>query len=151
MSSPMEPFESQNVHDDDGKTIDDFFIETDSPPDMAEAQEPILVKHLREPAPITRLFSGDVTIDPTWQPWQLLPADANRRKVVVYVNSPTAVLTDGVRISDDPGLIRTAGKVLHNQTIEMNHTGPVWIIPCGAAANGAASANITFQYWSITE
>lgn len=151
MSHPTEPFETQNVKDDDGKVIDDFLIETDSPPDLKELNEPILVKALREPAHITRMFSGDQILDPSWTRTLLLPADANRSSVVVYVNSPTAVATDGVRIGDDPGTILTSGKVLHNQTIELHHNGPVYVIACGAGANGSASAAVSIQYWSITE
>lgn len=152
MSHPTEPFETQNVRDDDGSVIDAFFIETDSPPDMKELNEPILVKALREPAPMTRIFSGDWSIDPTWNPIQVLPADATRKSFILYVYSPTAVATDGVRIGDDLGMIRTAGKVLHNGTIDLsNHTGAIYVLPCGAAANGAASAVVNFQYWSVTE
>lgn len=151
MSHPTEPFETQNVRDDDGSVIDSFFIETDSPPDIRELNEPILVKALRDPAPMTRIFSGDQTVSPTMDPIQILPADAKRVKFTLFVYSPSAVATDGVRISDDLGMIRTAGKVLHNGTIDLPHTGPIYVYPCGAGANGAASAVVSFQYWSVTE
>jgi hypothetical protein len=150
MSLLPEPFETQNVRDDDGSIIDSFLIETDSPPDLKELNEPIIVKALREPAPITRLFTTSQLLEPTWEPFPILPADANRTSLILFVYSATEVATDGVRFSDDPGTVRSAGRVLHNCTIDLSrHTGPLWVIPCGNG--GPASASVTVEYWSVTE
>lgn len=153
MSAPMEPFESQNKTDDDGAVIDSFFIETDAPPKLSDATEPILVKALQEPRKITRLISKDETISPSWlEPYLVLPADANRKSLNILVYSPTAVATDGVRFSDEPGNIRTGGKILHGDTVPFtDHTGPVYAIACGAGANGVASAPVSLEIWSVTE
>lgn len=149
MSHPMEPFESQNKSDDDGPVIDSLFIETDDMPDLAEAQEPILVRFKETPAKETRIFSGDLTLGTDWDVVQILPADVGRKSLNIYVYSPTAVAVDGVRISDDPGMVRTAGKVLHSGTIDLgSHTGPVYVFPVGA--NGAPSAAVSIQYWSVS-
>ena len=152
MSSPMTPFESQNVKDDDGSVIDSFFIESDTPPDLKFATQPIPVDVLEDPVKNTRIISKDELIDYTWTtPYAVLPADANRKSLNVYVYSPTAVATDGVRLSDENGTIYTAGKLLHNGTIELtHHTGALWVLPCGAAAGNTASAPVRLQVWSVT-
>jgi hypothetical protein len=147
----MLPFESQNLNDDDGAVIDSFFLETDSPPSLKELNEPIIVKTLREPAPITRLLTMSQSFDPSWPtPVQLLPADACRKSLQVSVYSPTAILTDGIRLSDDIGTVAKAGRVLHNGTIPLDgHTGALYATTCGAA--GAASATVYVEVWSVTE
>ncbi len=152
MSAPMEPFESQNKSDDDGAVIDSFFVETDAPPKLEGAIEPILVRTLESPRKITRLISKDETIDPSWEPYLVLAADPNRKSLNILVYSPTAVATDGIRFSDERGNIRTSGKILHGDTIPFtDHTGPVYALPCGAAAGGAASAPVSLEIWSVTE
>lgn len=152
MSMPVEMFGTQDLKDDDGEVIDSLFIETDAPPDIKQATQPILVKELIEPRKITRLLSGDITIDPSWTVSMLLPADANRQELKIRVYSPTSVATDGVRFSDDRGNILSSGKVLHGGTSPFeNHTGPVYYIACGNAANGAASAPVSLEYWAVTE
>jgi len=148
----MEPFESQNKSDDDAAVIDSFFIETDAPPNPKDAPQPIIVKALKEPAPITRLFTRDITISPDWTPTLLLPADAKRKGINIKVYSPTSVATDGVRFSDEPGDVRNAGKILHNgSTTFDNHTGAIWYVACGLGTDGKASAPISLEYWSVTE
>lgn len=152
MSAPMEPFESQDKRDDDGAVIDSLFIETDAPPDPAKAPQPIVVKALKELPTITRMISGDITVSPDWTATLLLPSDANRKSITIRVYSPTAVLTDGVRFSDERGNILSSGKLLHNSdSVFDNHTGAIWYIACGAAADGKASAPVSLEYWSVTE
>lgn len=151
MSQPAEIFSTQNMHDDDGQVIDALFIETDAPPNLKDATQPIVIPVLAEPKKTTRFLTGDITIPATWTPVLLLPADANRQGVNIKVYSPTSVATDGVRFSDEPGNIYSAGKILHGgSTTFDNHTGPIYYVPCGSAANGAASAPINLCYWSVT-
>jgi hypothetical protein len=151
VSHPTEIFETQNVRDDDGEVIDSFFKEVDNPPDLKELQSPIVVKALIEPKPITRFISGEVIIAPSWTVIQLLPADANRKNFTLKVYSPTAVATDGIRMSDENGNILTSGKILHGDDIStFEHTGPVYVIGCGNGTNGAASAPVSLNFWSIT-
>ncbi len=151
MSQPM-PFETADKNDDDGQVIDSFFIETDNPPPIKDAIEPIVVRALPDTAPITRMISKDQNLDPTWQgPTQLLPADAKRKSLSLYVYSPTAVATDGVRFSDDNGASWFGGKVLHNGNITLDHhTGPLWVMDAGAVA-GRASATVSVQMWAVTQ
>lgn len=153
MSSPLDMFESQNKSDDDGAVIDSFLIETDAPPNLKDATEPIIVRALESPKKISRIISKDETLDPTWtQPHLLLPADANRRSLNILVYSPTAVATDGARFSDEAGNIRSSGKILHGDTVPFtDHTGPVYVLACGAASEGAASAPVSVEVWSVTE
>lgn len=152
MSQPFEPFGSQDKKDDDGQVIDSFFIETDAPPEYKDAIEPIIVRALDEPRKITRIFSGDITMAVDWDPVMIVPPDANRKALQIYVYSPTSVATDGARFSDDKGLIRTSGKVLHNGTVPFDsHTGAVFAVPSGNAAGGLASAPVSIEYWSVSE
>jgi hypothetical protein len=152
MSQPYEVFGSQNVRDDDGAVIDSFFIETDAPPDLKDAIEPIAIPEVKAPAPTTRLITGELNIDPAWGQGLLVPADANRKGLNIRVYSATAVATDGVRLSDDPGSVRNAGKVLHSGAVTFdNHTGPIYYYSAGATGTGAASATISVEYWSTTE
>ncbi len=147
----MEPFESQDKKDDDGPVLDSLFVEVDDMPDLKELNEPILVRALQEPAKETRILSGDMTLGTDWSPQLLLPADVHRKSLNVYVYSPSAVATDGIRFSDDRGMIATAGKILHNGTIDFGaHTGPLYIQGCAVAAL-TPSAPISVQYWSVTE
>ena len=155
MSQPFEIFESQNLDDDDGPVIDSLLIETDSPPPIKDAIEPITVVVLEKPKKTTRLITGDMTIQPDWPPVSLLTADANRLGVNVKVYStvtPTPTATDGVRFSDERGNVLTSGKILHGgSTTFDNHTGPIWVIACGNATDGKASAPVSLEYWSVTE
>lgn len=148
MSHPMSPFESADTNDDDGNVIDSLFIETDNPPEPAI--EPILIKALVEPTPITRILGQDTLIPPSSDVRMLLPADKNRKSLNIYVYSPTAVTTDGVRISDDNGMCLTGSKLLHGGTIDLlGHTGPLYVTSCSASSN-TASATVSIQYWSVS-
>lgn len=148
MSQPL-PFETQNVRDDDGQVIDSFLIETDSPPPIEDAKEPIVVRALPQPKIVTRMFSGEQSLNSGMTPVQILPADANRLSLNVYVYSPTQVATDGIRFSDENGNVNTGGKLLHDSNIMLaGHTGPVWVIDTGVS--GRASAAVYVEYWSVT-
>lgn len=152
MSQP-EPFETQNLRDDDAKVIDDFFIETDSPPDLSLLNMPIVVKQLKDPPRVTRMLSSELILDPAAQqtPTQLLTADMNREYLFLRVESSNATATDGIRFSDDQGTVKTGGKVLHGKTLQMDpHTGPIYVWTCGAGANGVASAAVSVSYWAVT-
>ena len=151
MSSPMLPFESQDKNDDDGQVIDSFLIETSAPPNLADALEPIVIPTPVEVPRTTRLFSKDILFDPSWNATLILPADHTRKSLNVYVYSPDAVVTDGVRLCDEKGsMLTTAGKLLHGGTIDLHHhTGALYAIPVGAAADGAASAPVSLQYWGV--
>lgn len=151
MSSPFEPFGSQDLKDDDGPVIDSLFKETDAPPNLKDATEPIVVRALKEPAKITRLISREFVAAIDWTVFQILPADANRESLVIRVYSPTQVATDGFRFSDDSGNVITSAKILHSDdTTFIGHTGPIYAIPCGAGANGIASAPVALQVWAVT-
>jgi hypothetical protein len=150
-----EMFGTQNKSDDDGQVIDSFFIETDSPPNLKEATQPI-------PAPVattipvaTKILTKSQSIDPTWgTPTQLLPADVRRKCMGFRVNSPGSVATDGVRIASDIGDLLTAGRVLHGQTLSdalSCHTGAIYAVTTGLGANGAASAVVNVEIWAVTE
>jgi hypothetical protein len=155
MSYPYPIFGSQDLHDDDGAVIDSFLIETDAPPDLKQATQPIDPPAVKAPARITRIMTRDMTLDPSWTtPTMLFPADGKRKGLGLRVNSPTAVATDGVRIGSDLGEMNTAGRIFHGQTLTdilSTHTGAVWLLPCGNGTNGVASAPISVEAWAVTD
>lgn len=153
MSNPYPIFGSQDFKDDDGQVIDSLLIETDAPPDKREAIEPVQLPVLPEPKKTTRLLTSDTTLDPTWDPYMILPADPKRQSITVRVYSPTAVATDGVRFASEKSEVLTAGKILHGSdtSVFSNHTGALWVISCGGGANGRASAPVSLEMWSVTE
>lgn len=151
MSQPMEIFESQNVQDDDGAVIDSFLIETDNPPPIQDAQEPIVVRDLPQPKIPSRLMSGEYTLSDAWDVVKMFPADTERKSVNLYVYSPTAVTTDGIRFSDEPGTVFTGGKLLHNNVLTLtDFTGPLYVKSAGNGTNGASSAPVVVEYWNVT-
>jgi hypothetical protein len=153
-----EPFSTQNLKDDDGAVIDSFFVETDSPPDLKPAVEPVPAPAIQEPKRNTRILTRSILLNPAnagiTDPIQLFPADASRKGVGIRVVSPTAVVTDGIRIASDPGEIYTAGRIFHGQDIAngalYDHVGPIYILGCGATATGIPSANVTVEAWAVT-
>jgi hypothetical protein len=155
MSSPTVPFETQNVHDDDGQVIDSFFIETDTPPNLKDATEPIPPSDSNTvPPKVTRLLTRSLIVQPGWDAVQLFPSDANRRGFYLRVTSPTAVATDGIRLADNNGEVRTAGQIFHGQTTSGSafdeHTGAVHIISTNATDGGNASAPVVVAAWAVT-
>jgi len=156
MSDLTAPFETQNVHDDDGQVIDSLFVETDAPPDLKPAADVVPSPAVDQPKKTTRLLTSSLLLQPSWGPQQILPADANRKALAVNVWSPTTVATDGVRVHSDLGDLNTGGIVLHNQTPTSAmldaHTGPLYVTPAAVGAPGTpASAPVWVYVWAVTE
>lgn len=157
VSATPQPFETQNLHDDDGQVIDSFFIETDTPPDLKPAAQTVPSAAVEEPAVCTKTLTETLFLDPAiFGPVQLLPEDKNRQGFTLRVSSPTAVATDGIRIASDKGLLSKAGRLFHGQQTNGSwdqHTGPVYIQTCKVSDGngvGAASAPIAVDWWAIT-
>jgi hypothetical protein len=104
VSQPFEVFGSQDLKDDDGPVIDSFLIETDAPPNPADAPEPITIPALPAVRPMTRLITGyQVMSSSTQQPIMIAPADANRKQITIKVTSTAASPTqeDYLLLSDE--------------------------------------------------
>lgn len=154
MSQPL-PFETQNTHDDDGQVIDSFFIETDAPANLPDAQEPILVKFLPEPKPTTRIISGSFSFNQTdanagnYAPMQILVPDANRQDLTIKVYSSATTVTDFVFIAGENGLLnsQSAGKLRAGSAdFDLSgHTGSVYALP-----GNALTAAIEISWWATT-
>lgn len=159
MSSPFPPFGSQDLHDDDGQVIDSFFVETDTPPDLKEAAQPVDAPAVQVPKRTTRIFPRDFLLDPantaTTTPVMLFPADASRKNLGIRVTSPTAVATDGIRVASDLGEVYGGARIFHGQDIAngalTSHTGAVYVLACGNGTNGAPSAPVLVEAWSVSE
>ncbi len=152
---PPKVFETQNLTDDDSKVIDDFLIETNAPPNLKDATQTIPATAATTIPRATRILTKSQSVSPAWgSPTQLLPADPKRKCMGFRVNSPASVATDGVRIASDIGDLLTAGRVLHGQTLSdalSCHTGAIYAITTGAAANGVASDVVNVEVWAVTE
>lgn len=153
MSSPYSMFESQNLKDDDGNVIDSFFIETDTPPNPADAPQPIFVPAPTIPVPATRLLTGTMQITALMDAVMILPADTNRSSVNVQVYttaaSPTAV-GEYVTLADEPGKCNTSGAWTLRSGKDpyslSNHTGPVFV-----KGSPTLSANMELTWWAVTK
>jgi hypothetical protein len=149
MSSPVPMFGTQNLHDDDGQVIDSFLIETDSPPDIKQAIEPIeqLPEKINVPR-YTRVMSGIVLFyGGETNPVSLVPFDDNRIKFHLDVTSaaPAPAFSDFILVADEPGKLSNpaatstlvAFRVHNGKGVDLDdHTGPVWVLP-GAGITGA--------------
>lgn len=163
MSSPVPIFGTQNLHDDDGAVIDSFLIETDAPPPLTEATQPIPPTPSIRPTILTKILGGTILfpVNATPQPYQLTSADENRQQlhfdVTSFAASPAAV-TEYVIYSDDNGKISAgsssaAGVARNGKGIDLTggddenacHTGPLWVIP-----NPAITGAIEVTWRSVT-
>lgn len=157
MSSPVPMFGLQNLTDDDGTVIDSFFVETDTPPDLKDAIQPIVVPAISVPPVTTRLLTGyQVLTTAMLDPIQLLPADANRLQFKMWVTSLAAVpsVEDYVLASDEKskcnagsGSSGSAQRLRHGREWSLDvHTGAIWVLP-----NSIISFNIEVSWVSTTK
>jgi hypothetical protein len=151
-------FGTENLKDDDGQIIDEFFIETDTPPPLKDATEPIDKTAAIDIPRITRIITKTQLVDPTWStPIQLLPSDSKRHGVGIRVWSPGLVATDGIRLSSDLGEVYSAGVILHGQVPPgdalSEHTGPLYATAANLTTTGVgiASAPVFVMVWSVSE
>jgi hypothetical protein len=140
MSSPVEIFGTQNLHDDDGAVIDSMFVETSNPPDIRAAEEPLNLPAEVEPTKYTRMIDGFIVFTSTSnQPIQALPADKNRKNLTIRVYSQFATpnFNDCVFVADDLGKMSylsgtstNASPMMHGHFITIDdHTGPLFFAP----------------------
>ncbi len=157
MSNPYPIFGSQDLHDDDGAVIDSLLIETDTPPNPADAPQPITNPVLQNPEKWDRLLSVQQIVQVGWDAVSVLPSDPKRHSLTIYVNSigstpGTPIATDGIRLADDRGNMLQAGRLLHGQTISINYKGPLSVIGTGGvSANDGNTGPVSVEIWSVTE
>jgi hypothetical protein len=153
VSSPYQIFGSQDLKDDDGNVIDSFFIETDAPPNLADAPQPITVVAPTEPVVATRLLTGTIQLTATMDPVQILPADTNRKSVSVQIYTTAASSTavgEYVTLADENGKCRTSGAWTLRSGKDpytiIDHTGPIFV-----QAASTVSANMELTWWAVTK
>lgn len=151
MSSPLPIFGTQNLHDDDGPVIDSLLVETDSPPNLKMATQPINV-----PAPIaitrpTRLLTGSLLMTSGSDPQLIINSDPNRVAFHIFafwVNGGAGPgFNDYINLSDEQGPVSNAKVnistmgiirlrppgILGASPYEFNgHTGPIYLSPANA-------------------
>ena len=137
MSAPYPPFGSENVTDDDGQVLDSFFVETDNPPDLRLAQEPIPILPRVTPEYPTKLFTGFQVIFANTDPFRLFQADVRRVDGKIYVASLNATpdLNQYVYVSEQRSAIppsALSGNVLRarpGKSIDIeSHSGELWVM-----------------------
>jgi hypothetical protein len=145
--------------DDDGQVLDDLVQPQGNP--LPVPIEVMVTPVTERPARTTRLMSGALTLDPTWRPTQILPADPNRKRLIIWNNStdgdgllwitddPSKIPpdTDANAIQSIPGTAAVAG-YLPPSVFPLyldEHTGPVVV----SAVGGIVSLPIT--WWAVTE
>lgn len=151
MSHPVEIFGTQDLKDDDAAVIDSYFIETDAPPDMTPARQPIDNTPNKTPIAITtRLLSREQTLQPGFDPVLLFPADNNRKHMYIRVYSPTAQAGDAIRFGGTAQEARNGARILQGDapTID-NHTGPIYAF-AEAITGVPNSAAVNVEYWAVT-
>lgn len=139
MSAPFVPLNTGDVNDDDPQVLDSLFIETDAPP-IPVVQPVPAAQPVPQDTP-NRLLTGTQLIDPAWTtPTQLLPADLNRKHLILTVISPSASATDYVKITGDPNADAGPTFSAAPPMCLDDYTGPLY-----ARATGAAVVRVTWQ------
>lgn len=154
------PFETENLHDDDGDIIGSYDIEIEAPPNLADATQPIPSSKVKQPTTFTRVLTRSMTVQPGWTPVMLYPSDPNRKNMTIRVTSlgtdgtgTTPFATDGVRVAADLGDILNAGIINNGQTVTdcfSDHNGPLYIVSTGNGTNGVSQAAVRVDAWSVT-
>lgn len=146
MSDLTPIFGTQNVNDDDAAVVDSYFIETDAPPDLKNAIEPIPQPVLPPLPETTRLLTETRILDSSYvNPYQVIPADANRESLFITVTGTdtTATFNDYILIADQGGKVSAAAQgatsgatririqagFAPTQVPLIDHTGAVYAIP----------------------
>lgn len=126
MSEPIyEPLHLGNTADDDGQVIDSLFMTVAEVPRIADE----IIR--RFPTPVKtmdRMITFTQIIYAGKPPVQLLPADMNRKKLMVRANS-TGQGSDGVLIGDDSSKVFStmSGFLLTTeQTVDLPFNGPIY-------------------------
>jgi hypothetical protein len=154
LSQPFEVFGSQDLKDDDGAVIDSFFVETDAPPNPADAPQPITVLSLPTPPKPGRLLGGNQSFTTAFtSPVLVLPADAKRKSITLSVLSSAAspaALVEYLSIADESGKCGTSAgwNLRHGKdpVTLIDYTGAIW-----AYAPTTLTAAIELTWVSVTE
>jgi len=131
--------------DDDGQVLDDL-VQPQANPLPVPPQEMVTPATERPKRP-GRIISGTLWVDPTWGPTQILPADANRKNLIIQNGSTEAA--DAIRVADDSGKCQVgsaAGLVFPANPLTLpDYTGPIYV-----SAADAAEA-VPLSWWAVTE
>jgi hypothetical protein len=149
------PLHLGNTADDDGQVIDSLLVEVDAPPAPQDLIGPISPEPLIKPRPVTRLNTGNYTIDTTWGPVQVVPADPNRLQLRIrgMSNAATPGAGDYILLGYDRGMVGAGNnsavyKLRNNVSLDLDeHTGEVWV----AAQPGLAANTFEISYLTVTE
>lgn len=131
------PYNPLNVtdNDDDGLVVDSLLVEVDNGPDVKE--QPTApgdrIPPAKRPRETNLILTGYQTLQNTWDPTEVLPANADRQDLHIRCISTTA--TDRIRIADDPGKLQDAVNSL---------SGLAYILPAGAAFS---PSDVTAPVW----
>lgn len=145
MSDPsFVPLHTGDTQDDDAHVIDSLVETVSAPP--TPVVEPINPIDLPVPLAPNNLLSVTQTVNPGWlEPTLIMPENTSRVSLVIMVNSPTSVVTDGICIRSANGPRDGQAVLLHGQTLTLDgYTGAVRVFAIG-------NAPVVVNVWSVNK
>lgn len=137
MSAPVpgadtRPLFTGDNNDDDGQVIDNFLIETDTPP--TPVIEHISPAPLIAPKAATILRTGSYLLNLSYSAIKMISADVNRKELRLEGYSTVAAPTfvEYALVAFDAGLLTdsSAYHLRHGEKLNLDeHTGDVYILP----------------------
>lgn len=130
--------------DDDGQAIDDYFTPNPNGPNVREVLQRMPGFSVDDTAPkVSRVLTMSYSLLAASDPIQLLPADANRKSLVIIAQSTTAA--DQVKIAGQKSDVYGAGNWPMNLLYRSpGWTGAIWVYA------PAAVGTVTVSFWSVT-
>jgi hypothetical protein len=154
VSNPYPIFGSQEPREDgsfDTNEIDNFLIETDTPP--TAVIEPVPMPALPEPKHITRVISGTYRLNALVNiaPFPVLPADTERLdlRIRAYSYATTPGSKDYAFLADENGKLVTQSAITmrHGVVIDLtDHTGALWVMP-----GPILTDDFEITWWAVTK
>lgn len=129
-----------DINDDDPRVLDDLVQQQANP--VPPLPDVMTFPVAERPKRVTQLQTGQQTILATWDPYRILPPDADRKSVVIAMNSASA--TDSVFVGGTADSAKFGGSLFQANPLSLtDHTGAVWVY------NPTANP-VTVSWWAVT-
>lgn len=130
-----------DVHDDDPQVLDDLVKSQANP--APPLPDELTIPVVERPKRLTRLQTGQQTMQSGWDPYRILPSDPSRKTLLVAINS--ADPTDTVYVADSADSARFGGSLFQANPLTLTgHTGAVWVY-------NPTAHTVTISWWAVTE
>lgn len=129
-----------DTSDDDPQVLDSLVQQQANP--VPPIPDVLTSEVVERPKRITRMQSGRLTIQSTWQPVRVLPPDTFR--ISLFIAMDSADPTDTVLIADTSDNAMTGGSIFQANPLPLrDHTGAVW-------AYNPTAHSVSISYWAVT-